>query len=210
MLSFILVSALLLPAIFIGSIDTRADDTVFRVTNLKADYMTTPIGLDNKTPAFSWQMESSTRSQSQDKYKITVGTSPGTADMWDGTETLSGESVSVLYEGKELRPKTRYYWQVTVWNQDGAATKSEPAWFETGLMSIRQVDWSDGEGNTARFIGAKDYDVITEEPYYFKQSAHYTIEVDIQMTQNTATIVFDHRAGNHFNFWQFNRASMSI
>lgn len=59
----------------------------------------------------------------------------------------SEESVLVPYEGPELRPRTRYFWTVRVWDGKGRVTPwSEPDWWETGLMDAGQ--WA------ARWISA--------------------------------------------------------
>ena len=48
--------------------------------------------------------------------------------------------------GQQLSSRQRVYWQVMVWDETGAATKSDPAWFEMGLLE--RSDWQ------AQWIGA--------------------------------------------------------
>lgn len=47
----------------------------------------------------------------------------------------------------DLKPRTRYYWQVEVKDDKGDCAKSNPAWFETGKL---QESW------TAKWIGTEE------------------------------------------------------
>lgn len=117
------------------------------ITNLKVNYRTNPIGIDDAIPVFSWQMSSEEKDKSQSAYRITVW-EHGTEDeeitnksreisnyVWDSGKVESDLSVSIPYEGEELKPQTRYDWTVEVWDEeDKNDTSEEAAYFETGLM----------------------------------------------------------------------------
>ncbi|NIN72410.1 MAG: hypothetical protein GTO46_10940, partial [Gemmatimonadetes bacterium] len=52
----------------------------------------------------------------------------------------SDRSIHVVYEGPALASGTRYYWQVRVWDGDGAVSDwSAPAFWEMGLLDAS--DW---------------------------------------------------------------------
>ncbi len=94
--------------------------------NLRTEYLENPIGLDAKIPRFTWTYAGKDTSFLESRYEIRIGTSP--ADL-------------KLYDGKtELKSETRYYWNVTVWDQDGHKCRtSETASFELGKTS--KADW---------------------------------------------------------------------
>lgn len=118
------------------------------ITNLKVNYRINPMGIDNSIPVFSWQMSSDQNDKSQSAYRIIVW-EHGTEDeeitnksreisnyVWDSGKVESDLSVSIPYEGEELKPQTRYDWTVEVWDEDDklCSTSGETAYFETGLM----------------------------------------------------------------------------
>ncbi len=113
--------------------------------NLKVDYKVNPLGVDNPTPAFSWEVGDLNRGAVQSAYRILVSTSPeklkqGKADIWDSQKVQSNENIQILYQGPALASSTRYYWKVKTWDALGQLSGwSETAWFETGLMNSK--DW---------------------------------------------------------------------
>src|ERR1035441_788403 len=84
---------------------------------LRVDEMTTPLGIDDAQPRFSWQLCDSRQGASQTAYRMQVATQPellavGKADVWDSRRVASAQSVEVPYAGPALAPSTRYYWKV--------------------------------------------------------------------------------------------------
>ncbi|NUQ04473.1 MAG: family 78 glycoside hydrolase catalytic domain [Anaerolineae bacterium] len=71
---------------------------------------------------------------------------PGSADLWDSGRVESDQSAHVVYGGQALRSRQRVYWRVEVWDETGAVSQSDPAWFELGLLN--RAEW------TARWIGS--------------------------------------------------------
>ena len=47
-------------------------DKLVRIWNLKIEYMENPLGIDEKRPAFHWQMESKRYGAAQSAYRILV------------------------------------------------------------------------------------------------------------------------------------------
>ncbi|MEU4148824.1 alpha-L-rhamnosidase [Streptomyces sp. NPDC026659] len=121
-----------------------------RVSHPTVEYVSHPLGLDTARPRLSWPLEPQGRGQTQSAYQVRVATTPGrltAPDVWDSGKVASRDSVLVPYAGPELRSRTRYHWQVRVWDSaDRAGEWSEPSWWETGLTA--PSDWS------ARWIAA--------------------------------------------------------
>ncbi|MEU0752122.1 alpha-L-rhamnosidase [Streptomyces albogriseolus] len=120
------------------------------ITAPAVEYARHPLGLDEPRPRFSWPMASHEPGMRQSAYQLRVATTASALarpDVWDSGRVASDESHLVPYAGPELRPRTRYFWTVRVWDGEGRVSGwSEPAWWETGLMGAGQ--WS------ARWISA--------------------------------------------------------
>ncbi|WP_372905316.1 family 78 glycoside hydrolase catalytic domain [Rhodohalobacter sp.] len=112
---------------------------------LRTQYTKNPIGLDELNPGLSWKLESGHRGAHQTAYRILVASdkdklSEESADIWDSGIVRSDEQVQIPYEGKGLKSARRYYWTVSVWDDQGQQSEyGEPAFFETGLLN--KNDW---------------------------------------------------------------------
>jgi alpha-L-rhamnosidase len=126
-------------ATFTGPVELRVDD------------LKTPLGIDNPTPHFSWQLQDPERGARQTLYQIQVASSAellkeNKTDVWDSDRVASGQSLNIPYAGPSLKPSTRYFWRVQLWDATGKAyAPSESSWWETGLLT--QDRW------TAQWIG---------------------------------------------------------
>lgn len=93
---------------------------------LQTEYLENPIGIDTKMPRFTWKYAGEDTTFIPSRYEIRIGTSPTDLKVYD--------------ERIELKPETRYYWQVTVWDQDGNPCRtSDVARFELGKGE--NADW---------------------------------------------------------------------
>jgi len=111
-----------------------------KLQNLRTENLHNPIGLDVKTPRFSWQLTSEKRNVMQTAYEVKVSTRSGGSDQWSSGKVVSDQSVIVPYAGKELQSGKRYYWQVRVWDNAGKASEwSTPAFFQMALL--KNSDW---------------------------------------------------------------------
>jgi alpha-L-rhamnosidase len=127
-----------------------------RVVDLRTDYLASPLGLDSSRPRFSWRIESGRRGTSQAGYRIraarTVGSLAGNADLlWDSGAEASDACVDIPYGGPSLAAMERIWWTVEVTDDRGRTAGSEPAWFETGLLSADawRGDWIEAEDGLA-------------------------------------------------------------
>ncbi|MFG2964956.1 family 78 glycoside hydrolase catalytic domain [Streptomyces sp. NPDC048288] len=133
------------PVVMAGGIGTASaapahDDR--SVTGLTVEHRTDPLGVDARRPRFGWRTASPVRGSRQTAYRVRV--TRGGAQVWDSGRVPSSDSVAVHYAGPGLAASTRYDWTVTVWHEDGRATASHPARFETGLLSTDGVTGWDG------------------------------------------------------------------
>lgn len=169
----------------------RDEKSPFFVSHLKTCYLENPIGIDEETPVFSWRMEGAERGICQSAYRIVIAkTGQELAQgqfFWDSGRVSGSESVDIAYSGdKNLTPKTRYYWQVTVWDEnDRSSVSVETAYFETGLM---------GEGmQDAAWITVPE----AEHETATDTEPDYTINYDMTVTGAEASFVFGAREGRY-------------
>ena len=134
------------------------------VRNLLTEDLSNPIGIDAKTPRFSWQLNAGgpgtglmggpgrsastgddgvpvRRNVIQTAYEIHVSSmADGKSLVWNSGRVSSGQSVKVLYAGPALESDKKYYWQVRVWDNGGRPSSwSRPAYWQTGLFGAS--DW---------------------------------------------------------------------
>lgn len=111
-----------------------------QVMNLRCDYLVAPLGIDNPHPRLSWMLNDARLNAHQQAYQITVGTDSldlikGNNLLWD-TGVVKEESNLVTYSGAELKPFTRYYWSITVWDKEYKKAQPVISSFETGMMDL--------------------------------------------------------------------------
>lgn len=116
-----------------------------KITNLKLEYRTKPLGIDERYPTFSWNVETDENNWRQKAYRILIS---GNEDdlicekgrVWDTQKVVTKSMVNIPYTGEALQSDTRYYWKVLVW-QEGKdkPVSSEIIYFETGLL--KETDW---------------------------------------------------------------------
>lgn len=105
---------------------------------LLTDNKTNPLGVDG-IPKFSWQLQNNARNVVQTAYEIRVFDEANKL-MWNSGKQQSDQSVFIPYGGTELKPSTKYSWQVRVWDNKGKAGPwSEKARWQMGL---RPDNWT--------------------------------------------------------------------
>ena len=73
--------------------------------NLRTEYLCNPIGIDTQQPRFTWEYAGEEENFKASRSEIRVGTAPDKLRLYE--------------EGMLLKPHTRYYWNVTVWDEAG-------------------------------------------------------------------------------------------
>ncbi|RED47798.1 family 78 glycoside hydrolase catalytic domain [Seonamhaeicola aphaedonensis] len=128
-----------------GSCNTKPSQV--KVTDLKCEYKSNPLGIDNTAPRLSWKLleDMQTMGQKQSAYQILVSSTlenleSNNGDVWDSDKIETNQSVNVNYQGKTLESAKQYFWKVKIWDKDEVPSNwSEPAIFSMGLLN--QSDW---------------------------------------------------------------------
>ena len=131
--------------------ENRPSSASLVVSHLRCEGLDSPTLVDTPAPRFSWQMESAERGAGQSAYQLRVAEiRPDGQPIEPPQESVrisSDASQWVEFPGLKVKPKTRYQWQVRVWDhQQRDSGWSAPAPFETSLLGGEwQADWiSDG------------------------------------------------------------------
>lgn len=109
--------------------------------DLRCEYLVNPLGVDVVKPRLSWKLESSQRGQKQTAYHVLVASSlekldGNVGDLWNSGKVASGQSLNAVYQGSELRSRTRYFWKVRVWGSSGRVSPwSTCASWSMGVLS---------------------------------------------------------------------------
>ncbi|MGN9777597.1 family 78 glycoside hydrolase catalytic domain [Micromonospora sp. H33] len=160
------------------------------VGGLSTERATNPIGLDVARPRLGWTISATARGVVQEAYQVRVATAPdrlGDPDVWDSGRVTSRRSSLVAYAGPALQPRTRYAWQVRVWDSAGRTSGwSTPAFWETGVRGADgwQADW----------IGlASPAESWTD----------YTVRTTVRLERDAAGIFFRASGPANAYMWQF-------
>lgn len=136
--------------------------------NTKVNNQLNPLGIDIPIPEFSWTLTSSERGSSQSAWEIVVSDNENTLNSgkkltWESGKVTGSQFFGVVYKGQPLKPFTRYFWKVRVWDQNGKESKwSNVSWFETSMLSTS--DWKAQWISDTKPLPAKDEDFYKPSP----------------------------------------------
>ncbi|WP_099466658.1 alpha-L-rhamnosidase [Konateibacter massiliensis] len=104
-----------------------------KITNLQINGITNPVGFHYEYLVCSWNV-TDTESKKQKKARIEVSDSDSFVQILFQKE---GEDLKQGGEAIEMgiKPRTTYYYRVSVWGDGGDSAVSETCFFETGKMS---------------------------------------------------------------------------
>ncbi|GIG91471.1 hypothetical protein Pen02_64070 [Plantactinospora endophytica] len=168
----------------------RADSPAVTVAGLTTERATNPLGLDVERPRLGWTVDSARRGVLQHSYQVRVASSPGRLDrpdVWDSGRVTSRNSTLVPYAGPALEPRTRYAWQVRIWDETGRASGwSEPAYWETGVGGPDgwQGDWIGLAPPTESWVD-------------------YTVQTTVRVERDAAGIFLRANGTGNAYMWQF-------
>jgi alpha-L-rhamnosidase len=151
----VIASALTLPP--------AAAEAGLKVAEVLVEQKVTPLGIDAPSPRISWIATSTLRGARQTAYQILVASDEancrkGQGNLWDSGKVASVQNVLLPYGGSTLSPRTRYFVQVRLWDEQDkmfAAT----TWFETGLLNSDPSAWK------AQWIGLRPANDNERRPF---------------------------------------------
>lgn len=124
-----------LPVVSAGAITLREVE----ITNMTAEYLNAPIGIDADSVHLGWQMKSDRIGARQTAYQVVVTDEEGNI-AWDSGKVESSLSMGIVC--KNLKEQTIYNWQVTIWDEKGDSY-TEKSTFETGVTNTDE--WKNAE-----------------------------------------------------------------
>src|SRR5436190_4450478 len=117
-----------------------ATNQTIEVSDLETNATSQPLGIDDSAPRFTWKLVSDRINVEQAKFQLLVASKPellkpGRADIWDSKVVKSSNS-DLVYSGRPLKSRTRYYWTVQVRTTDSAlAAWATQTFFETAFLN---------------------------------------------------------------------------
>lgn len=110
---------------------------MLNIFDFEVEYQSNPVGIDVKTPAFSWKMDSTNKNVMQKSYQIEVYR--GNEEVWDSEAVYTDQSTYIEYNGTKLLSQTVYKVCLQVEDSCGERASSECT-FETGLLTYENFD----------------------------------------------------------------------
>ncbi len=104
---------------------------------LTCEYLEQPLGVQNEFPRFSWKVVGVLEASKQVSARVVVW--DGGELMWDSGRMETARNTAVQYEGKSLKSRRRYQWDVEVEVEPGEGLLKASSFFETGLF--KGEDW---------------------------------------------------------------------
>jgi len=135
-----------------------------KISHLKTNHVTNPLGFAIKKPTFSWIVED-TRDTIQTAAQIMVSLDERFNQVIFDSGKVIGQSIDSLgYRPSiQLKPRTRYFWKVQIWGETETA-ESEAAWFETAKQDENwQAEWitPDWDDNQRHPILYREFELPT-------------------------------------------------
>jgi len=150
-----------------GASDRAPAATIAR--DLRCEFRSNPLGVDAEHPRLSWTLHNlgKARGVTQKAYRILVASSlkrlqQDNGDLWDSGRRESGAQNNIPYDGAPLRPETRCFWKVQVW--DGS---EGPHWSAVGqweMGQIRPENWVGQWLNDRQPVPASDAAFYADHP----------------------------------------------
>jgi len=136
-----------------------------KITHLKTNHITNPLGFAIDNPTFSWIVED-TSDAVQTAAQVIISLDEDFNEViFDSGKVTGNEIDSIAYRPPmTLQPYTRYYWKVQIWGETETA-ESEVAWFETAKVDEDwQAEWitPDFNDNQTHPILYQNFDVSSQ------------------------------------------------
>ena len=134
--------------------------------DLRCEYLEQPLAVEDAHPRLSWSLAATGPRQKQQAWAVRAASSleklkHNKPDLWDSGKTEGADTSQVGYVGKLLKTGQQVFWQVKVWDKDGAESEwSSPATWRTALNT--SDDW------VGTWIAAED-----NEPLHTERNSPY-------------------------------------
>ncbi|OIN58688.1 glycoside hydrolase family 78 protein [Arsenicibacter rosenii] len=166
-----------------------ASDTGVSAGELRCELLTNPEGIDALRPRLSWTITGTGRGIVQTACQVLVASSAeklaaNQGDLWDSGKLNTAQSLHMGYAGKALKSRTRCFWKVKVWTNQGETSWSEPAYWSMGMLHY--VEWK------GRWIGLDRAFAWDDEKTFARLSARYfrkEFTAKKEISQATAYII---------------------
>ncbi|MFT4095081.1 MAG: family 78 glycoside hydrolase catalytic domain [Niabella sp.] len=116
-----------------------------RVANARCNYRVNPLGVDDKHPSLSWEIQSDLKNIRQAAYRILVADdslqlTKNNGNIWDSKKVNAAANVCISYAGKPLISAKKYYWKIMIWDTKGRPSVfSDISYWQMGLL--QSSDW---------------------------------------------------------------------
>lgn len=113
-----------------------------KISHLKTNHITNPLGFDIEKPSFSWVVED-TSDTVQTAAQVLISHDNNFEQIIFDSGKVEGNAIDSLayHPPISLKPCTRYFWKVRVWGETENA-ESDTTWFETAKMDEAwQAEW---------------------------------------------------------------------
>jgi len=129
------MTALFTAALFLAS-------TPPAVSDLRCEYLKSPLAVDESTPRLSWAASSSV----QTAYQVLVASSEATlaqdkGDLWDSGKVAGQANSQVAYSGRPLIARQDCFWKVRLWT---GGERPGP-WSRVATWGVGLKDWVGSE-----------------------------------------------------------------
>lgn len=116
------------------------------ISRLRVNHKKNPLGFNLAKIHLSWEVKDVCGKWAVET-RIIVSESSNMEKLVYDSGVQENYHENQMLVSFDLKPRTRYYWQVEVKDDKGDCSKSNPAWFETGKL---QESW------TAKWIGTEE------------------------------------------------------
>ena len=109
-----------------------------QIYDMKVNHLANPLGFRMPRTVFSWKVKEA-EGKRQEAARLQIGADEGMQEiLFDSGFDAGADSLGYPVEF-QLRPRTRYYWTVTVRTEAGEEAAGAVQWFETAKM---QEEWA--------------------------------------------------------------------
>lgn len=105
-----------------------------KIVNLRVNHLENPLGFSLEKPAFSW-ITTETDGSYQDAARLEIALDEEFKEIIHDSGRRADINSLAYQPDITLSPRTRYYWRVSIWADNGDHGISDIAWFETAKIN---------------------------------------------------------------------------